>query len=273
MLFYKKFDLIVSIGEDCACAGYLRQLNLRTFSSPFDWVDGSTIYKRLNLIRNNFEGWLDVKYIEKLYGKEANDPIKYMELNPNISPNDVHESYINTVTGIKFHHDFVYKTPFEENIHSVKEKYDRRISRFMKSVKNANKICLVFFAKNNFNVLECQECLKKLNTKYNNKFYLLCIENNDMLAINDVIIEKTQNMTHVQINNSSVDCSTDFTKLMGNIPVVKQIIINTVFEFNVLELVKYSKDKRCILYKIQKFFINFIPNKKIRKELREKLTF
>lgn len=271
MLFNKKFDLVISLGEDCATAGYLNNLSLRIFSSPFDWVNGSDICKRLKLIENHFENWLNEKYIELLSGEGAANPIEYIKLHPNTSPNDVHESYINTFTGIKFHHDFIYKVPFEKNIKQVKEKYNRRITRFLKSIEKADKVCLVYLAKNNANIVECQECINSLNAKYKNKFHLLYIENNNTLAPCDTIIKKTQNMTYAQINNISVDCSSDFTKLMGNIPVVERIILNTVFEFNISKLIKYTKNKTCMLYKILKFFIKLVPNKNLRISLREDL--
>lgn len=34
----KKYDIIYSIGRDCACASYLQQNGLRLTSGPFDWL-------------------------------------------------------------------------------------------------------------------------------------------------------------------------------------------------------------------------------------------
>lgn len=33
-----KFDMIYSIGEDCACSLYMNKLKLRKVSGPFDWL-------------------------------------------------------------------------------------------------------------------------------------------------------------------------------------------------------------------------------------------
>lgn len=45
MLFNQKFDLIFSIGEDCACSSYLRRYNLQDYSYPFDWLTKATFKK------------------------------------------------------------------------------------------------------------------------------------------------------------------------------------------------------------------------------------
>lgn len=45
MLFNKKFDLVISLGEDCACTSYLRRYNLQDYSYSFDWYLQIFIFK------------------------------------------------------------------------------------------------------------------------------------------------------------------------------------------------------------------------------------
>ena len=59
MLFDTKFDLVVSIGEDCACSSYLRRCKLQDFSYPFDWLTKASFQSRLDLILNDFSNFLD----------------------------------------------------------------------------------------------------------------------------------------------------------------------------------------------------------------------
>lgn len=59
MLFNKKFDLIVSLGEDCACTSYLRRFNLQKYSYPFDWLSNASFQTRIDLVCNDFKDFLN----------------------------------------------------------------------------------------------------------------------------------------------------------------------------------------------------------------------
>ena len=51
-MFTNKFDLVVSMGEDCACAMYLRKSSLRDASYPFDWLCHATFERRIECLKN-----------------------------------------------------------------------------------------------------------------------------------------------------------------------------------------------------------------------------
>lgn len=53
MLFNTKFDLVISLGEDCACSSYLRRFNLQRCSFPFDWLTYAPFKNRIDLLCNN----------------------------------------------------------------------------------------------------------------------------------------------------------------------------------------------------------------------------
>ncbi len=66
MMFNKKFNRIISIGEDCACAGWLKKKNLRTASYPFDWLTGASFRTRVELILSDFTGFLTRNNMRRL---------------------------------------------------------------------------------------------------------------------------------------------------------------------------------------------------------------
>lgn len=61
MIFNTEFDIVISIGEDCSCAFYLKDLCLRDASYPFDWLCNATFEKRIELIVNKFDGFYSKK--------------------------------------------------------------------------------------------------------------------------------------------------------------------------------------------------------------------
>lgn len=66
MLFDKKFDLIFSLGEDCACTSYLRRFNLQEYSYPFDWLTKADFFTRMDLLINDFKGFLEKDNLTQL---------------------------------------------------------------------------------------------------------------------------------------------------------------------------------------------------------------
>ena len=106
-IFKTKFDLIVSLGEDCAYSSYLRKFNLQSASYPFDWLFSAPLKNRLELLLSNFEGFLDKKYLV------------YLEKNPNCINDYKNEYYKNIKNEIIFLHDFPIDMSFDEG-HKLK---------------------------------------------------------------------------------------------------------------------------------------------------------
>ena len=252
----EKYDLVISLGYNCATAGYLKDLCIRKFSCPFDWVTGASAQKRLKLIQNDFKNFVNEQFITRLLGEDANNPEKYKEKNPNVLPENIHESYINTLTDIRFHHDFVYKKDFHENIKNVQEKYTRRINNFIEKTNLAKKILLIYIVKDNENYDYLEETLLELNSKKGLKYNLLIISSDSSLNKNDEIYKYMKNIIFVTINNSPVDYTNDWTILCGNIPKIRDLIIKQVYEIHIT--------KNIIALKFIKLFINLIPNKRFR---------
>ena len=56
---FLKYNLFVSLGEDCACTSYLRDCKLQFASFPFDWLTHASFEKRIELVCNNFKDFLN----------------------------------------------------------------------------------------------------------------------------------------------------------------------------------------------------------------------
>ena len=72
----QKYDIVYSLGYDCACAQYMQSAQIRICSGPFDWLTNADFQTRLNLILNDFENFLefdDLKFLPKNQ-KMFNDP-------------------------------------------------------------------------------------------------------------------------------------------------------------------------------------------------------
>ena len=123
---HKKYDVIYSIGNNCGCAMYLNMLGLRIASGPFDWVTGAnSLEERINIILNDFNRFID-----------KDDLIC---LNRGVHNNI---SYSNKYNDLIFMHDFDKNCLFDDMYPKVKEKYDRRIQRFIDNIKS-KKVLLI----------------------------------------------------------------------------------------------------------------------------------
>lgn len=121
-----KFSNIFSLGDRCATADFLIKTNLRAWSSPFDWMGGGNLPKRINLITSGFSNFLLKENL-----------ISYNEI-------DVHGKYRvdDTISGFRFRHDFS-SPDISLDYSDIYEKYQRRINRMYK--KSAHGSVLIFY--------------------------------------------------------------------------------------------------------------------------------
>ncbi len=128
------YDIIYSIGRDCAAASYLNKHLLRKTSGPLDWNAIPSFAGRVDFITSHFENFLneeDLVPFEKIEG----------------SPNDkACDAYENKRTGFYFPHDFPAGVPLKEALPDVKAKYARRINRFYENIRNNERVLLVYLS-------------------------------------------------------------------------------------------------------------------------------
>ena len=62
-ILQSKYNVIISLGKDCACSLYLKQNGLRQESFPFDWLtqpeNRQNLGKRYELIFNDFKDFMN----------------------------------------------------------------------------------------------------------------------------------------------------------------------------------------------------------------------
>lgn len=124
----ERFDYICSLGSSCLCATALREAGLRLSSGPFDWLMGTSLPFRADLIAHDFVGWLEVDDFERIAGDGHFTTIPYR----------------NRKTGFKHIHDFAQGRPFAETYPEVREKYRRRIARFFAQVRSSRRVLFVW---------------------------------------------------------------------------------------------------------------------------------
>lgn len=133
----KKYDIIYSIGANCAAATYMNQHFLRVIAGPFDWCGKVSNKKnfewRTRLICSHFEGFLQKENLE------------FVDIEDGIPRDPRFDRYHdNGGPGFILPHDFPIGEPLEKNYDAVKAKYDRRIARFYENIQKAERVLLVW---------------------------------------------------------------------------------------------------------------------------------
>lgn len=132
----KRFDFVFSLGEDCGCAMHLRKFGLRIMSSPFDWVNGASFETRINLLCNNFEGFL------------SKDKLVYKDYSHKATLRDcANDIYYDKGLGFNFIHDFATSIPLDKSYPTVRERYDRRIKRTLDKIRSSRHVLIVWWSR------------------------------------------------------------------------------------------------------------------------------
>ncbi len=244
----KKYDLIYSLGADCACATYLKINNLRLYSGPFDWLTHCKFSTRMKLILNNFEEFLNI------------EDLRPLEKDLSIHNDNNCDYYENIKNGIWFYHDFPCGVPLKQSYSVVKEKYNRRIKRFYKLINKKKNILLVWFAHNQITPDETiiQLC-NNVMQKFEKSIDFLIIENNS--GIESGVIQIRWLSEHIMIcnlNSVSYDENGRITTL-GN-----EYICNKVFQAICLRKSSYGVLKNFFI----KFICLFLPSKSLRRIMK-----
>lgn len=129
-----KYDIIYSIGHDCACSMYLKKHRLRVVSGPLDWLTSVPAHMRFDMILNDFDGFMNMRDFE------------FVEKDPNIFNDEKCDYYKNKRTGLYFYHDFAAGVPLSQSFGAVAEKYKRRIDRFYENIRDKQRVLLVWFS-------------------------------------------------------------------------------------------------------------------------------
>ncbi len=247
------YDMVISLGEDCATAGHLSSTYLRNKSMPFDWIDGAPLLNRAQLIAREFQDWLHKGSLEPF------------EVETEVEEERAYTRYKNTITNLNFQHDFHVDVSFEDDYDNVKAKYDRRINRFQNAFKNSERILFVWIVRSSIdtdeNIIQAVKILNDYSPKA--RVDLFYIQHDNSMDLDSFKFQTlNEHVTKFYLNNSSVDFSTAFQAFKGNIPQIIQIF----WEFNLISYksLAYNFSIKAISKMRQKYGI-------IKNFLREKL--
>lgn len=206
-LGHKNYDFIFSLGEDCACTGYLRAQKLQEESFPFDWLTKASFDSRIELLINDFTDFIN------------EEDFSILEKNPTSNTDQHYDYYNNEKTGFYFYHDFPVGEDFKKAFPSIKEKYQRRIERLYNRINNANSVLVVWLSRNkhiqNDNILRAHS---ELLNKFPNKIidFLILENDSDKLHLEFDIQKINDNIIKIKYDNSSYDKSNPMAECMGN---------------------------------------------------------
>lgn len=168
-MFDDKFDLVISLGESCGCAGFLNRTHLRTASYPFDWVGDVEFEDRVKLILNRFEGFLKKENLQ-IRSKVGDTSVDHRC-----------DTYKDTGSGIVLPHAFPSNVPLEESYESVKAKFDRRIDRLYSKVEASNKVLFVWYGMTSKVSIPCLVWAQRsMSELFGKQVYILVLENKPM---------------------------------------------------------------------------------------------
>ena len=129
----KTYDFAFGLGRACACTQTMRRAGLQYLSLPWDWIavdfdhNSPDLLYRVDIICNDFRDW---------FNRED-----FVYRGPNAGPGKDH--YQNARNGVIFLHDFPKGVPLDESFPAIKEKYARRVARFLQMIKSAQGPILV----------------------------------------------------------------------------------------------------------------------------------
>lgn len=126
----KTYDCIFSIGGSCRAAYNLIDSGLRDAAGPFDWLITQNIEKVFEMMETGFEAFF----------QRENLQVKRILYNKRLEVFD-------KGTGFYFMHDFYDGHDFEEDYQAARERYNRRIERFFKCIREAE--CCLFVRADN----------------------------------------------------------------------------------------------------------------------------
>lgn len=247
----KKYDIIYSIGRDCACAQYLKKNGLRLTSGPFDWLTNAGFEDRFELMLNDFQYFLDKKYL-----KQMPKPTQF----PADKNNDYYE---NIKTKLYFWHDFPADKSFEEAYPEVKQKYERRIKRFYDNIKNKDKVLLVWFSQVHQTPDDVViDLCNRFSEKMGKNIDFLIIEHSE--GLNEARKQMLANNIERWYCHATKFDEQGVPQTLGNTELVEPIFLQKR-----LIIPAADRIKNFLLKFFVKFICLFIPVKKWRKRIRK----
>jgi hypothetical protein len=161
----KSYDVIVSLGSSCSPAMQLRRHNLRRFSGPLDWSVSLTLSDVSRLLKNKFDGFMEIKNMRLLEETHF-----FLDEGVAVLPRDgstqpiksyfVKDTYYNILSV----HDFpiLPNQDWSVTYPSYKEKLNYRINRFLEKITNSQSVLFVRWKASYDEAIELQSVLSEI---------------------------------------------------------------------------------------------------------------
>ena len=157
--------IYIPLGNSCSIAYNLKLLKLRKLAFPFDWVRVTNFNNVTKLIQNKFYGFLDFKNF------------KFKEFSDKFIVNGKKGSYIYSNNYCSFYHEF-NKLIEEHDFNMFKEKYSRRIKRFLDLMNSDNEIIFIREEFGKLKISKINNFICAINEIYPNLNYKLIVITN-----------------------------------------------------------------------------------------------
>lgn len=186
--------IIIPFGEDCLITFSLRNLEKRNSSLPFDWLgyegkEGIYFSAAVDILCNEFKDFLNLEDLVVI-GPTGNED------------KGIHVT--NTKTGFRYKHDFFDGRSIDEQFPSIKEKYNRRISRLLDLLNNGGNFLFTHMAYSNISDQIIDEKLKKIRDKFpkSKLYFLFLLHDPSKKQYESEIINKDSLTRIIKFNNS-----------------------------------------------------------------------
>ena len=244
----RKYDLIFSMGAACSCTAALRATELQMASYPFDWLFGSNLHGRANILTSGFERFIDIGDLEFAFSERS----IYCD------------AYHNKYNDLTFNHDFATGIDLTETYPAVRAKYDRRINRLLTNIENAKSVLIVYIeTPDNAEPMtnaKIKSAFDIIRHRWPNKVIDLVYFSPDYTVPTLKETKITENITRVVGNYKS--CKENELSYAVNSSLLKKFFATHY----VLEQSFFTRAKRHVL----KTLIAIIPSHKTRVRMRKK---
>lgn len=243
----KKYDLIFSFGNTCACSVLLRRNKLQYASYPFDWIGLNPFSGKIQWLLTHCEHFLNKESLiitDRPTDEETDMTCEYCK---------------DTQTGCYFVHDFPIGVPLEQSFDRIYQKYQRRIDRLYQRLGKSKKTLIIWYSLIwRLDENELKESRKKLNEYfYPTQVDLLVIENNkDVKGIQEENI--AEGVTRITYDMFNPEPKSTMSSIIGNV-----VLADSIFRRYELQTPWWFKPALKL--------IRCIPNKKLKKQLKRKI--
>ncbi|MEH7125652.1 DUF1796 family putative cysteine peptidase [Bacillus sp. JJ1503] len=180
----KNYSMIYSLGLNCAPSNHLRYRGLRPFAGVLDWMISPSLADVNRLLANRFVNFMELENLtfSSYYDNDSKLLIK--------------DNYYNIYSAHDFKTD--KNTPDSLSCYpEVKEKYKRRIGRFLREMETSESILFIRLGGSYDEAVELQRVLDSL-VKHN--YCVLLISDSD----SSTMIEENWGLDHICVLNCHI---------------------------------------------------------------------